>query len=50
MPNITWNSLRQGTLIGNGSFGDVYQGTWKGKQVAIKLLQMKTLAPHLASD
>jgi serine/threonine protein kinase len=50
MPNITWNSLRQGTLIGNGSFGDVYQGTWNGKQVAIKLLQMKTLAPHLASD
>lgn len=50
VPVIAWKDLEQGPLIGNGSFGDVYRGKWKGQEVAIKALQMKTLAPHLAQD
>lgn len=50
LPQIAWQSLQVGELIGNGSFGDVYQGSCSGKPVAIKLLQMKTLASHLVDD
>lgn len=50
LPQIAWQDLTVGALIGNGSFGDVYQGTWKGKEVALKLLPIQTLPPPLKKD
>jgi len=48
--HIAWNELKIGTLIGNGSYGDVYQGWWQDTEVAIKLLQLKTLSGPLAKE
>ena len=30
VPQIAWKELQVGTLIGNGSYGDVYRGQWQG--------------------
>ena len=30
------NELKFGSMIGRGSFGQVYKGLWKGKTVALK--------------
>ena len=43
VPQIVWSDIRQGTLIGSGGYGDVYRGQWKGQDVAIKELKIKTL-------
>ncbi len=47
---IAWKDLLASplTLIGNGSYGDVYLGQWLGTDVAIKQLQLKTLPETLA--
>jgi serine/threonine protein kinase len=47
IPVIPWNELTLEKFIGNGSLGDVHQGSWQGKEVAIKVLQVKTLPSHL---
>jgi len=47
---ISWHELKLGLLIGNGSYGDVYQGRWQGTEVAIKLLQLKTLSGPIAQE
>jgi len=44
IPQIDWRDLTQGRLIGRGGFGDVYEGQWKGQDVAIKKLHMHTLS------
>ncbi len=50
VPRISWQSIQLGDLIGNGSFGDVYRGLHGGRDVAVKVLQIKTLPAHLAQD
>jgi len=35
---IDFHDMRLGTLIGRGGFGEVYRGTWRGTDVAIKML------------
>jgi len=50
VPRISWQSIQLGDLIGNGSFGDVYRGLQGGRDVAVKVLQIKTLPAHLAQD
>ena len=49
-PRIPWDALKLEELKGNGSFGDVYRGQWTGKEVAIKVLQLKTLPQQLEQD
>ena len=34
--DITWDELNIGEKIGQGGFGVVYKGEWKGKAVAVK--------------
>jgi len=50
IPVIPWKELSLEQFKGSGSLGDVHQGTWQGKEVAIKLLQLKTLPAHLKKD
>eukprot|EP00002_Diphylleia_rotans_P016600 TRINITY_DN322_c0_g2_i1.p1 TRINITY_DN322_c0_g2~~TRINITY_DN322_c0_g2_i1.p1 ORF type:complete len:2542 (+),score=316.64 TRINITY_DN322_c0_g2_i1:99-7724(+) len=38
MMHIPYKEIRFGKLIGQGSFGDVYCGEWRGTEVAIKKL------------
>ena len=47
---IPWNSLKTGNRIGQGSYGEVFRGTWQGREVAIKRLELKTLPVPLAKD
>lgn len=48
--HLAWPSLQLGQLIGNGGYGDVYQATWQGINVAVKQLHLKTLSTELAVD
>lgn len=36
---ISWQNIQLGDLIGNGSFGDVHQGSCGGREVTVKVLQ-----------
>lgn len=44
LQNILEKDLKMGPFIGQGSFGKVYRGEWKGREVAIKQLFLKKLA------
>ena len=48
--NISWQALKKGALLGNGSYGDVYRGTWEGKEIAIKELLLKKLSDQMQTD
>jgi len=50
LPMIESASLQQGDLIGQGGFGEVYQGRWQGIDVAIKNLYLKTLPSVLKQE
>ena len=50
LQKIAWKTLQFGDLIGEGSYGNVYKGSWYGKEVAIKKLHMKKLPEDLAED
>ena len=47
---IPWSKLQLGNLLGSGSYGDVYQATWQGIEVAVKQLHLKTLSGDAAKD
>lgn len=47
---IPWNTLQVEKLIGHGGYGEVFKGSWYGKQVAIKKLILKKLPEHLIKD
>lgn len=45
--------LQLGELLGTGSFGSVYIGTWRGKKVAVKVMQLPANAlfePQLGGE
>lgn len=50
LSKITWSSLQKNELLGNGSYGNVFHGTWNGKEVAIKELVLKKLPEKLIAD
>jgi serine/threonine protein kinase len=50
LQTISWETIQLGQLIGHGGYGDVYEGTWYGKIVAIKKLLLKKLPEHLLQD
>ena len=50
LQHIAWNTLKLGSLLGHGSYGDVYQGQWQGVSVAIKQLHVQTLSTELSAD
>lgn len=47
VPEILWSEIqhavRDENLIGRGSYGNVYGGSWRGQDVAVKVLQLTTL-------
>jgi serine/threonine protein kinase len=38
IPEIEWGDIEVKESLGNGEFGQVFRGTWKGNEVAIKAL------------
>ena len=37
---IGFKEIELGKLIGRGSFGSVYEGRWKGREVALKQIEI----------
>jgi serine/threonine protein kinase len=50
LQTIAWHHLQVGKLIGQGGFGEVFFGTWNGREVAIKTLKITNLPAYLAKD
>ncbi len=50
LQHIAWNTLKLGSSLGRGSYGDVCQGQWQGVPVAIKQLHVQTLSTALSAD
>ena len=50
LQQIAWSTVTVGALVGQGGYGDVYQGEWQGVNVAIKQLHLKTLSTSLLTD
>jgi serine/threonine protein kinase len=40
---IDWNEIEIGSKIAKGGFGTVFKGTWRGSEVAVKLLNTQEL-------
>ncbi|KAK9816863.1 hypothetical protein WJX72_006274 [[Myrmecia] bisecta] len=47
---IEYSALKLGGLIGKGGFGAVYQGTWQGTDVAIKVFNGSELTKRILKD
>lgn len=50
VPKISWKELKLEKLIGSGTFGEVYEGKWKGSTVAIKQHFLKKLSNNLMKE
>src|ERR1700733_14909271 len=50
LQTIPWKDLKLGKLLGEGAYGEVYLGSWNGREVAIKKLILKKLPASLAKD
>lgn len=50
LPEIAWNELSVGQKLGQGGFGEVYAGTWRGLDVAVKRLTLRTLTGDEKTD
>ncbi len=47
---IKFASLQLGQLVGQGAFGRVYSGKWRGSPVAVKVLAVPSLTPELVDE
>ncbi|KAF0720691.1 Aste57867_116 [Aphanomyces stellatus] len=47
---IEFAEITMGELIGQGAFGTVHKGLWRGTQVAIKILQVQHLSPDVLEE
>jgi serine/threonine protein kinase len=50
LQTIPWHHLQVGKQIGQGGFGEVYLGSWNGREVAIKTLKITNLPAYLAKE
>lgn len=47
---IKYSALSLGQLVGQGAFGRVYSGKWRGSPVAVKVLAVPSLTPELVKE
>lgn len=47
---IEYSALKLGALVGQGAFGRVYEGRWRGSPVAVKLLAVPSLTQELVEE
>eukprot|EP00698_Gefionella_okellyi_P004995 TRINITY_DN1459_c0_g2_i1.p1 TRINITY_DN1459_c0_g2~~TRINITY_DN1459_c0_g2_i1.p1 ORF type:complete len:1033 (-),score=276.64 TRINITY_DN1459_c0_g2_i1:175-2817(-) len=47
---IEWSELKLGKLLGTGGFGEVFEGDWRGTQVAVKVLSQARMSPRELTD
>jgi len=47
---LQYGELDLGQLIGEGGFGKVYKGTWRGTDVAIKLLNVQSIQEDMIDE
>lgn len=50
IPEIPWEELSLDHKLGEGGFGEVYKGKWKGIDVAIKVPRLGALAEDFKND
>ncbi len=50
LQTVEWTALTCETLVGMGSYGDVYRGSWQNTVVAIKALRLKTFSSNLRTE
>lgn len=43
LPEISWNELSMGRKLGQGGCGEVFEARWRGIDVAVKRLSLRTL-------
>ncbi|RLN37765.1 hypothetical protein BBJ28_00007545 [Nothophytophthora sp. Chile5] len=48
--NINFNEITLGRMIGEGAFGKVHEGKWRGKSVAVKLLICQDLRSDILHE
>ncbi|CAI5707853.1 unnamed protein product [Peronospora farinosa] len=48
--NINFNEITLGRMIGEGAFGKVHEGKWRGKSVAVKLLICQELRSDILNE
>ncbi|KAE9286708.1 hypothetical protein PR003_g26242 [Phytophthora rubi] len=48
--NINFNEITLGRMIGEGAFGKVHEGKWRGKSVAVKLLICQDLRSDILNE
>ncbi len=48
--HIDHEELEMGEKLGEGGFGEVYKATWKGTEVAVKVLSSKNVTKEMKSN
>ncbi len=47
---VNYQDITFGKLLGSGGFGEVYHGTWRHNDIAIKKLLLKNITPESAQE